>query len=328
MISVMFNMIIGLGWAIWKICKFRANKIIFTDKDDSNDQRSPSPIMKRTNSADYRDVEVREIYLRQSKVTVSYAIAESSRNDGLKQYGLILHDFPDSPRNWLQVMERLDENFTFVCPNLNIRSADVDLQSVVYELIQELCNGESVFLIGCGMGAVLSWVLLGKRPDLASKLMILSEGHRTRLKTLIPPERLIHATSLSSQLFELDNYELLKQYLRKRNINGTGIDRILTDVQLKNDLSARFDYWRNVDSMRRGENSKIQAPVLALVGEADPDRRNILHSLMECSTSLTTMEMKGTTLMHATSPKKISYQINNFIRTNLFVPTVRFRMNA
>merc|ERR1711990_543500 len=91
---------------------------------------------------------------------------------------------------------------------------------------------------------------------------------------------------------------------------------------------ARFDYWRNVDSMRRGGNSKIQAPVLALVGEADPDRRNILHSLMECSTLLTTMEMKGTTLMHATSPKKISYQMNNFIRTNLFVPTVRFRMNA
>ena len=93
-------------------------------------------------------------------------------------------------------------------------------------------------------------------------------------------------------------------------------------------ILARFDYWRNVDSMRRGGNSKIQAPVLALVGEADPDRRNILHSLMECSTSLTTMEMKGTTLMHATSPKKISYQMNNFIRTNLFVPTVRFRMNA
>ena len=98
-----------------------------------------------------------------------------------------LHDFPDSPRNWLQVLERLDENFTFICPNLNIRSSDVDLQSVVNELIQELCNGESVFLIGCGMGAVLSWALLGKRPDLASKLMILSEGHRTRLKTLIPP---------------------------------------------------------------------------------------------------------------------------------------------
>ena len=64
------------------------------------------------------------------------------------------------------------------------------MQSVVYELIQELCNGESVFLIGCGMGAVLSWALLGKRPELASKLMILSEGHRTRLKTLIPPGKL------------------------------------------------------------------------------------------------------------------------------------------
>ena len=48
-------------------------------------------------------------------------------------------------------------------------------------------------------------------------------------------------------------------------------------------ILARFDYWRNVDSMRRGGNSKIQAPVLALVGEADPDRRNIPHSLMECS---------------------------------------------
>ena len=51
---------------------------------------------------------------------------------------------------------------------------------------------------------------------------------------------MIHATSLSSKLFELDNFELLKQYLRKRNINGTGIDRILTDVQLKNDLSGNL----------------------------------------------------------------------------------------
>lgn len=327
MITEAFNIVIGLTWALWEIFKCRINKIIFVEKYNLS-RSSPSTSMKRTNSAEYRDVEIRDIYLRRSKITVSYAIVESSRNDGLKQYGLILHDFPDSPRNWLQVMERLDDNFTFVCPNLNIRSANVDLKSVVNEIIEELCNAESVFLIGCGMGAVLSWALLGKRPDLATKLIVLSEGHRTRLKALIPPERLINSTSLTSKLFELNDYELLKQYLRKRNINETGIDRILTDVQLKNDLSARFHYWKSVNSMRRGRNSKIQAPVLALVGEADPDCRNILHSLMECSTSLTTVQIKGTTLMHATSPKNISYQINNFIRTNFFVPTVRFRMNA
>ena len=51
---------------------------------------------------------------------------------------------------------------------------------------------------------------------------------------------MIHATSLSSKLFELDNYELMKQYLRKRNINGTGIDRILADIKLKNDLPGQF----------------------------------------------------------------------------------------
>ena len=41
--------------------------MIFTEKDDFHGP--PSPIMKRTNSAEYRDVEVRDIYLRRSKVT-------------------------------------------------------------------------------------------------------------------------------------------------------------------------------------------------------------------------------------------------------------------
>ena len=48
---------------------FRLNKIIFAEKISSDDRNSPSPIMKRTNSAEYRDVEIREIYLRRSKVT-------------------------------------------------------------------------------------------------------------------------------------------------------------------------------------------------------------------------------------------------------------------
>ena len=48
---------------------FRANKIIFTEKQETQSQQTPSPIMKRTNSAEYRDVEVRDIYLRRSKVT-------------------------------------------------------------------------------------------------------------------------------------------------------------------------------------------------------------------------------------------------------------------
>lgn len=60
---------------------FRANKIIFTEKLPSDDRNSPSPIMKRTNSAEYRDFEIREIYLRRSKVTgnVSF-IADTLRH--------------------------------------------------------------------------------------------------------------------------------------------------------------------------------------------------------------------------------------------------------
>ena len=65
-----------------------------------------------------------------------------------------------------------------------------------------------------------------------------------------------------------------------------------------------------MDSMRRGGNSKIQAPVLALVGEADPDRRNIPHSLMECSVDDHGNERNDTDACD--KPEKISYQINNF----------------
>ena len=53
---------------------FRVNKIIFTEKDDLHGP--PSPIMKRTNSAEYRDVEVRDIYLRRSKVTGKIKLRE------------------------------------------------------------------------------------------------------------------------------------------------------------------------------------------------------------------------------------------------------------
>ena len=50
--------------------------MIFTEKQEANDRQTPSPIMKRTNSAEYRDVEVRDIYLRRSKVTGKNDICE------------------------------------------------------------------------------------------------------------------------------------------------------------------------------------------------------------------------------------------------------------
>ena len=39
-----------------------------------------------------------------------------------------------------------------------------------------------------------------------------------------------------------NSIDFLKQYLRKRNINGTGIDRIITDVSLKNDLTGNKNH--------------------------------------------------------------------------------------
>ena len=153
MISEIFNMVIGLAWAGWKIFKyrfghfttakggclllervvgkienqesfksvglklesfrflkitsillnlsvhdftkfiFRANKIIFTEKQETQSQQTPSPIMKRTNSAEYRDVEVRDIYLRRSKVTGKndhYEVKKLAINCGAREQFLKL----------------------------------------------------------------------------------------------------------------------------------------------------------------------------------------------------------------------------------------------
>ena len=69
-----------------------------------------------------------------------------------------LHDFPDSPRTWISTMERLNPDFTFICPNLNIsEKPEIDLVKVIHELIRQICNEESVFLIGSGMGGILAW---------------------------------------------------------------------------------------------------------------------------------------------------------------------------
>ena len=85
-------------------------------------------------------------------------------------------------------------------------------------------------------------------------------------------------------------------------------------------------YWRQVDQLRyTSTKSKIQSPVLALLGSTDPDRKNIMSSLIDSTTVLTLMETKGTHFLHAHSPKKIAAHINNFIQVQLLVPSVRFR---
>merc|ERR1711990_673651 len=97
---------------------------------------------KRQMSGDPRKVESRQFRLRRSNIQISYDIVESNREDGFRQFGLILHDFPDSPRTWSTTMERLNPDFTFICPNLNISDKNINLVRVIQEIIREVCNEE------------------------------------------------------------------------------------------------------------------------------------------------------------------------------------------
>ena len=45
-------------------------------------------------------VHVGEVALKRSKKVVSYYYAESTKDASLRQFGVILHDFPDSPQTW------------------------------------------------------------------------------------------------------------------------------------------------------------------------------------------------------------------------------------
>ena len=268
-------MIVSLLWAILSLVKAQIYKLIYAKSHSSSNWTR----QKSTN----REVRVEEIKLKRSKVTVSYYYVESTRNDQFKRYGVILHDFPDSPRTWSTVLERLDPDYTFFCPNLNIETSNIT--QVCIELIEELCDRQTVFLVGSGMGAILTWAILQNRPNLATKVVIISEGYRTSLRRLNSAENLIKAGF--TRLFQLDNFHLLRRYLQKRQINEFELEDIINDIKVKDDLDGKFNYdyaisrthlarlyyWRQINKVRYSKSkNKIQSPVLALVGNTDPGK--------------------------------------------------------
>ena len=68
-----------------------------------------------------------------------------------------------------------------------------------------------------------------------------------------------------------------------------------------------------MDLLRLNSNSisksKISTPVMVLVGDRDPERKHICESLLEASTSITIMDIKGHHVSHVLNPKKISFQV-------------------
>merc|ERR1711892_121321 len=303
-----------MGWAFLSLLKLQLKKAIFDTK----------PVEKKWTQkrSSEREIHIEEVKLKRSRVTVTVHFVESTRTDQLKRYGMILHDFPDSPRTWSSVLERLNPDFSFIVPNLNVKTANP--VTLCLELIDKLCEQQSVFLIGSGMGAILAWSMLQIRPNLATKVVIISEGYQTSLRRLNSAEVLIKSGLIS--LLQIENYHLLRRYLEKRQINAAELEDIISDISLKNDLGDRMCYWRQVDQLRyTSTKSKIQSPVRALLGSTDPDRKNIMSSLIDSTTVLTLMETKGTHFLHAHSPKKIAAHINNFIQVQLLVPSVRFR---
>ena len=55
--------------------------------------------------------------------------------------------------------------------------------------------------------------------------------------------------------------------------------------------------------------NKIETPVMVLVGDRDPERKNICESLIESSSSITIMDIKGHHVSHVLNPKKTSFQV-------------------
>ena len=192
-------MILSLIWAFLSLVKLQLKKAIYEAKPEEKK-------WTRQRSSSERQIHIEEVKLKRSRTTVTVHYVESTRTDQLKRYGMILHDFPDSPRTWSSVIDRLNPDFTFIVPNLNVKTTNP--VRLCLELIDELCEQQSVFLVGSGMGAILAWTMLQIRPNLATKVMIISEGYRTSLRKLNSAEVLIKSGLTS--LLQLENYHLLR----------------------------------------------------------------------------------------------------------------------
>jgi pimeloyl-ACP methyl ester carboxylesterase len=167
---------------------------------------------------------------------------------------LLVHGFPDSHRLWRhQVAPLADAGHRVIAPDLrgfgdSPRPEGVEsyrIATIVQEDLVPLLD-EPAYVIGHDWGAAIAWALAIMRPDLVSRLAVLSVGHPNMRATRTMESRekawyqLLFQFEEAEELFLRDDARLFREWI------GDVVDlkQYLQDLSRPGAMTAALNYYR------------------------------------------------------------------------------------
>lgn len=198
---------------------------------------------------------------------------------------LLVHGFPDSHRLWRhQIGPLVQAGHRVIAPDLrgfgdSPRPEGVEsyrIATIVGEdLVPLLADGEPAYVIGHDWGAAIAWALAIMRPDLVSRLAVLSVGHPNMRATRSIESRekawyqLLFQFEEAEELFLRDDAKLFREWIG----DVADLERYLEDLSRPGAMTAALNYYRaNLhprNELAAGPLPPCRAPTLGLWSTGD-----------------------------------------------------------
>jgi pimeloyl-ACP methyl ester carboxylesterase len=167
---------------------------------------------------------------------------------------LLIHGFPDSHKLWRhQIGPLVAAGHRVIAPDLrgygdSPRPEGVEsygIATIVHEDLVPLLD-EPAYVIGHDWGAGIAWALAIMRPDLVSRLAVLSVGHpNTRAKRSIESRekgwyQLLFQFPEAEELFLRDGAKLFREWVG----DAVDVERYVADLSRPGAMTAALNYYR------------------------------------------------------------------------------------
>jgi pimeloyl-ACP methyl ester carboxylesterase len=212
---------------------------------------------------------------------------------------LLIHGFPDSHRLWRnQIAPLAAAGHRVIAPDLrgfgdSPRPEGVEsyrMAAIVQEDLVPLLD-EAAYVVGHDWGAGIAWALAIMRPDLVSRLAVLSVGHpNTRAARTIESRekgwyQLLFQFDEAEELFLRDDARLFREWIKP----AKDIERYVADLTRPGAMTAALNYYRaNLHPRNELSSSPLppcSGPTLGLwsTGDRFLTERQMEHSGEHCT---------------------------------------------
>jgi pimeloyl-ACP methyl ester carboxylesterase len=199
---------------------------------------------------------------------------------------VLLHGFPDSGRLWRhQVAALTTAGFRTIVPDLRGYGASdkpeavesYRLRTIVGDVLAVLddAGAERAHVVGHDWGAGVAWLLAALHPDRVDRLVVLSVGHPTWLRTTLEQLEkswymlLLQFPGVAEQWLQADGWANFRSWARHPDA-----DEVIAELERNGSLTPALNYYRaNVppDSFVRPRPTlpPVQAPTMGIWSSRD-----------------------------------------------------------